>query len=126
MASIRNAEDEIASFEDMRTIGPSEALWRIYEFGLHKRYPACKTLEVHLQNQQQVYFEEDEDLLERMNEGQKDTQLLAFYKTNQNEPDGPNRNLTYVDFPEKYTWIPKEGKWKLKTNFSLSIKSETI
>ena len=73
-----------------------------------------------------MYFEQDEDLVERMNEGQKDTQLLAFYKTNQNEPDRLNRNLTYVDFPEKYTWIPKEGKWKLKTNRSQSIKLETI
>ena len=48
MASVRNADDEIATFEDMRTIGPSEAFWITYEFGLYKRYPACMSLEVNL------------------------------------------------------------------------------
>ena len=56
MASVRNSDDEIATFEDMRTIGPSEPFWRIYEFGLHTQYPACITLAIHLQKQQQVYF----------------------------------------------------------------------
>ena len=29
MESVRNADDEIVTFEDMRTIGSSEAFWRI-------------------------------------------------------------------------------------------------
>ena len=107
MASVRNADDEIATFEDMRTIGPSEAFWRIYEFGPHTRYPACMTLAVPLRKQQQVYFEEDDNLVKMMNQDHKDTQLAAFCKLNQSEPNGPNINLSYVDFPEKYTWISK-------------------
>ena len=126
MASVRNADDQIATFEDMRTIGPSEAFWRIYEFGPHTRYPACMTLAVHLHQQQQVYFEEDDDLVKMMNQDLKDTQLAAFYRLNQSEPNGPNINLTYVDFPEKYTWISKIGIWKLKQSKSRSIKSETM
>ena len=73
MASVRNADDEIATFEDMRTIGPSEAFWRIYEFGLHTQYPACMTLAVHLHKQQQVYFEEDDNLVRMMKQDLKDT-----------------------------------------------------
>ena len=57
MTSVKHADDEIATFEDMRTIGPSVAFWRIYEFGLHTWYPACMILEIHLYKQQQGYFE---------------------------------------------------------------------
>ena len=61
-----------------------------------------------------------------MNEQLKDTQLTEFYKTNQNEPNGPNMNLSYVDFPEKFSWKSKEAIWKRRTYQSRSIKSETI
>ena len=48
MASVQNADDEIAAFEDMKTMGPLEAFWRTYEFGQHTKYPACMTLAIHL------------------------------------------------------------------------------
>ena len=66
---------------------------------------------------------EHDNLVKMMNQELKDTQLVAFYKLNQSEPNGPNINLTYVDFPEKYTWIQKIGIWRLKRNKSRSIKS---
>ena len=78
MASVRNADDEKATFEDMRTIGPSETLWRIYDFGFHSRYPTCISLPVHLHRKQQFYFEEYDDLVAMMNEQPKETQLTAF------------------------------------------------
>ena len=76
---------------------------------MHTWYPACMTLALHLHKQQQVYFEESDDLVQMMQQELKDTQLAAFYRMNQTEPNGPNINLTYVDFPEKYTWISKIG-----------------
>ena len=51
MASVQNEVDKIATFEDMRTIGPSDTFWRMYEFVLHTQYPACMTLAVHLHKQ---------------------------------------------------------------------------
>ena len=51
MASVRNVEDEIETFEDMRTIGLSEAFRRIHEFTLNKRYPSCQSLDIHLHQQ---------------------------------------------------------------------------
>ena len=108
MASVRNAEDEIETFEDMRTIGPSEAFWRIHEFPLHKRYPSCQSLDVHLHNQQQVYFDEEDDMVELMSQRPKMTQLVAFFKINTEEPNGPNINLTYAEFPTKYVWLHKK------------------
>ena len=125
MTSVRNAEDEIETFEDMRTFGASEAVWRIHEFPLHKRYPSCQSLDVHLHNQQQIYFDEEDDMVALMNEGPKMTQLVAFFNINTEEPNGSNINLTYAEFPTKYTWLPTK-KWKLRTRPSPSIKSETV
>ena len=48
------------------------------------------TLAIHLHKQQQVYFEEHDNLGEMMNQDLKDTQLEAFYRLNQSEPNGPN------------------------------------
>ena len=121
MVSVRNAEDEIETFEDMRTIGPSEAFWRIYEFPLHKRYPTCQSLEVHLQNQQQVYFDEEDDMVELMSQRPKMTQLVAFFNINTEEPNGPNINLTYAEFPSKYIWLQSK-EWKLRSRQPSSIK----
>ena len=104
MASVKNADDKTATFE-VRKIGSSEAFWRIYEVGLHNKYPTCTTRAVHFPKQQQVYFEEDNDLVKLMNQELKDIQIFAFYKLNYSEPNGPNINLAYVNFPEKYTWI---------------------
>ena len=120
MASVRNADDEIATFEDMRTIGSSETFWTIYEFGLHTWYPACITLAC---TNNSKYIEEDDNLVNMTNQELKDTQLEAFYKLNQSEPNGPNINLIYVNFPEKYTWISKIGIWRLNCNKSRSNQS---
>ena len=50
-----------------------------------------------------------------------DTSYDASTK-NQNEPDGTNQNIIYVNFPENYKWISTEGKRRLKKRQSSSIK----
>lgn len=48
MASVSNPDDEITTYEDMRTVGASEAFWRLYEFKIHERWPKCMSLSIHL------------------------------------------------------------------------------
>ena len=125
MASVRKAEDEIETFKDMRTIEPSEVVWRIHEFPLHKRYPSCQSLDIHLHQQQQVYFDKEDDMVELMSQRPKMTQLDAFYKINTEEPNGPNINLTYAEFPSKYVWL-QSRQWKLRARQPISIKTEVV
>ena len=37
-------EDEISYYEDMRTVGATEAFWMIYEFELHTKFPTVVSL----------------------------------------------------------------------------------
>ena len=49
--------DEIADNLNCRYVGSQEACWRIFGFELHQRFPAVVPLDVHLQDQQAVYFQ---------------------------------------------------------------------
>ena len=46
--------NEIREFQDMKSIGASEATWRIFEFPLSDRYPSVKRLPIHLEKEQPV------------------------------------------------------------------------
>lgn len=54
--------DEISDFQKGRWISPPEALWRIYEFCLNEMTPSVYTLQVHLPDQQYIYFDKNSDL----------------------------------------------------------------
>ena len=52
-------ENEVKMFLNMRTVGATEAFWRLYNFKLHTRCPCVYNLAIHLENQQEMYFEND-------------------------------------------------------------------
>ena len=76
-------KDEVAQYLQGRYIGPTEAMWRIFEFSTHEESPSIEQLAIHLPGEQPVYFKEDaiaEELQERMNEAQ--STLMAFFDYN--------------------------------------------
>jgi hypothetical protein len=56
--------DEIKEYVDAWYIGPVEACWHILEFPQHVEIPAVYCLPVHLKNDQTVYFDPEDDVLE--------------------------------------------------------------
>jgi hypothetical protein len=48
--------DEVSDYENRRVLGAAEAHWRMYSFPLHDRYPAVKSLSVHLPGREQLLF----------------------------------------------------------------------
>ena len=72
--------DEIKQYVDLRSVGSSEATWHLVAFPIAKRYPPVQTLRVHLEDQQQVVFDEGTEMeaLER----QRETELTAFFDHN--------------------------------------------
>lgn len=77
--TVEAERDEIKDFQNARYIGPCEACWRIFEFDLLGRSPAVVRLPVHLPKQQTVVYAEgaEADAVE----GDKDSKLMAFFKT---------------------------------------------
>ena len=101
-------ENEVKRFLDMRTVGATEAFWRLYEFKLHTRCPCVYSLAIHLENQQEMYFEND-TMVTNLIEGEpKRTQLTAFFEYNEQNV-GINNDLTYVEFAEKFAYQPDKN-----------------
>ena len=105
--------DEISDYEDMRSVGSSEAIWHLMAFPITERYPPVMALRVHTEDQQQVVFDEgtEEEALEK----QRETELTAFFQLNEKlrEEEGIDIHSmsTYVDLPKKFRYDKSEKKW---------------
>ena len=63
----------------MRTVGATEAFWRMYKFDLHARFPSLMSLDIHLEEEHLIFFEADTNLEEEVERGPQLTQLTAFF-----------------------------------------------
>ncbi|CEG83126.1 hypothetical protein RMATCC62417_17098 [Rhizopus microsporus] len=98
---IEDTQDEIKKYLHSRYIGPSEAMWNLFQFKTHEEDPTVISLQVHLPGQQAVYFpseasaEEIARILERNR-----TTLIAFFEYNARNEDG--RSYLYQEFPQHF------------------------
>ncbi|MCP3663271.1 MAG: hypothetical protein GY696_12385 [Gammaproteobacteria bacterium] len=102
--------DEVKNFQNMRSIGASEACWKILGFPVTDRYPAVKELRIHMEGNDYVVFSEQE--AETIaNQGPRTTELTAFFAYN---AANPGTQTKYIDFPKEFTWIQNEKKWRIR------------
>ena len=104
--------DEIAEYEDMRSVGSVEACWHIFGFEIHDRFPAVMALRVHLPEQQQIIFDEENEL--EALENQRETELTAFFDFNRESIEKgiqPEDLPLYVQMPEEQRYEQKLKKW---------------
>ena len=105
--------DEISDYEDLRSVGSSEATWHLMSFPITERYPPVMALRVHTEDQQQVVFDEgtEEEALER----QRETELTAFFHLNskmlEEEVSDVQSMPLYVDLPKKYKYEKSTKTW---------------
>ncbi|XP_054275666.1 uncharacterized protein LOC128994867 [Macrosteles quadrilineatus] len=95
--------DEIQTYQSGRYICSSEAVWRLLSFPIHERYPSVMHLEVHLPDEQNVYFQPN-NVRDRM---EQDTTLIAFF--NLCQTDAFARTLLYNEVPSYYTYTKQRG-----------------
>ena len=88
-AVIEGEIDEIERYLHGRYVGPTKAIWRLFEFRMHEEFPAIVHLAIHLPGEQAVYFTGDEDLevLQNRLETAHST-LTAFFDHNRDVADG--------------------------------------
>ena len=103
--------DEIKEYEDLRSIGSSEATWHLMSFPIADRNPPVQALRVHLEDQQQIVF--DEGTEEEALENQRETELTAFFQLNQKiKLDGETESkLSYIDLPKKFRYDKASKQW---------------
>lgn len=102
---IRN---EVAQFQTGRYISSNEAVWRIFGFEIHQRYPTVVNLAVHLENGQRVYF--TESTAQQAAQAPPETTLTGFFKLC--ATDMFAQSLLYAEVPTYYAWSSTERKWK--------------
>ncbi|XP_013791064.1 uncharacterized protein LOC106474911 [Limulus polyphemus] len=73
--AVSDETDEIQRYQSGRYSCKFEVVWRILSFPIHERFPAVSHLEVHLPDEQRVYFQPD-NVREQM---ERNTTLLAFF-----------------------------------------------
>ena len=88
----------------MRTVGATEAFWRLYKFHLHNRYPTIVSFDIHLENEQLMFFQWKKNLHEEVESGPKFTSLTSFFLYNEQKKVGVNNDLTYMNFPSRFAW----------------------
>ncbi|CAL4998052.1 unnamed protein product [Urochloa decumbens] len=105
------SNDEIKRYLHARYISACEAAWRIFQFPLQHREPAVERLHCHLENEHVVVFPDSmnlDDIVTRP--GIEKTTLTEWMTTNQLYEEA--RDLTYGEFPTKWTWHAKEKEWR--------------
>lgn len=105
-----NKNDEIKCYQMARYISSNEAVWRLFNFRLHERYPAVVQLAVHLENGQRVYFDPNNpERLQQQLENPRHTTLTAFFELCQTDTFAAT--LLYPEVPQYFTWL-QSNKWK--------------
>lgn len=118
--------DEIKQHQDCRYVGPSESCHRLFSFPLHGAQPPVIRLQIHLPNEQSVYYEEGtEEFIVDPNNQAPTSQLLEYFNAVK-ESKEPNhtikanlnyllaKDLTYDEMPAHYTYDPTSKKWKCR------------
>ena len=108
---LENDNDEIARYLHGRYVGPQQAVWHLLEFPTHEQKPPVTPLQVHLPNEQPVYFPDDAnpDQIQTILDKSGST-LTAFFQYNADHHE--SRTLLYQDFPAKYVFNKKTKVWE--------------
>ena len=94
--SSEKVKDEVNQYEQGRYYDSTQSADRIFEFEMCHRYPAVMKLQLHLENEQVVIFNEDDNAPEVLERFSK-TQLTEYFQLNKTDPDA--RQILYPDIP---------------------------
>ncbi|UYV74016.1 hypothetical protein LAZ67_11001852, partial [Cordylochernes scorpioides] len=102
------SNDEVTQYQLGRYISSNEAVWRIFSFSIHERYPTVVHLAVHLENGQRVYFTSENVRARAMSP--PPTTLTAFFTLCRNDTFA--RTLLYSEVPTYFTWNTSTRKFQ--------------
>lgn len=101
--------DEVGQYLNARYLSPVEACWRLFKFELQGKSHHVERLELHLESEQMVFFNntaDDNTLKESM---AKNTKLMAYFNFFNEYPTAPK--YKYVEMPKFCTWQRKDRRW---------------
>ena len=101
--------NEVKNYQNSRYVNANEATWKIFKFPIHKSFPAVTSLDLHLEGENEVFFQETEKEEKIKKKASKDTQLTAFFKLcKENEFAA---SLCYQEVPNYFIYNKGLSKW---------------
>ena len=107
--------DEILEYQDLRSVGSSEATWHLLDFPITGCYPSVMALRVHLKDEHQVVFDVNTEV--EALQKQRETELTAFFKFNKDcleQGKDANELSKYVDMPKLHVYDRSKKVWRLR------------
>lgn len=104
-ARVTEDVDEIQNYLDGRYVSNIEACYRLFEFDLHGRSHTVVSLDVHLKDQQKVYFK-DSDAISDVQAKSHPTKLTEFFRLC-SDGHAIASTLLYHEVPQHFVWKNK-------------------
>ena len=106
--------NEIALYQDARSLGAVEGCWRTFKFDMYSKDPPVVRLPVHLANLQPCRYPAgaERTTVER---GAPGTELTAWLEyLSANTTDSRSIDVIYPDFPKSHKYTKKTKQWTLR------------
>ncbi|PKU78064.1 hypothetical protein MA16_Dca018561 [Dendrobium catenatum] len=108
--------DEIKQYQDGRWVSAPEALWRIFEFDLNEMYKSVCNLQLHLEDQQSIYYKDNQNLVDILkSNARKKSMLTEFFRINKSNSEA--KKYLYREIPKKYVWDKTKKIWKPRQRY---------
>ncbi|KAL4101110.1 hypothetical protein QTP88_021130 [Uroleucon formosanum] len=104
--------DEVTTYLNTRYVGSCEAAYRIFSYNMHEQSHTIVRLAVHLPDQQQVYFTNDNAAEALMHAELKSTTLIGWLNLNNHKQT--KSPYSYPETPMHYVWNGKQWKKRVK------------
>ncbi|KAG5584163.1 hypothetical protein H5410_044597 [Solanum commersonii] len=104
--------DEIKEYQFARWVSPQEAAWRLFAFSINEMTPTVCQLQLHLDGQQFVSFENNQTVDQIINNPMiRKTMLTEFFLMNKINNDAINLNILHKEFPQHFVWSSSYKIW---------------
>lgn len=115
VSDISNPErDEVALYQNLRSIGSCEACWRTLNLRLFDRHPTVLRLDLHLENQQRVQFPAGTEHAVASSDPPKTRLTQWFLYVSENRHESHALTSTYNDFADTHTYYKNKKHRELK------------
>ncbi|XP_076045864.1 uncharacterized protein LOC143028110 [Oratosquilla oratoria] len=111
--------NKVKNFQEARFINANEATWKIFKFEIHKSYPPVMTLDLHLEGENEIFYDERSSERELEKRARKDTQLTVFFKLCSRNTFAAS--LLYHELPHHFVYNAKCLCWEERQGPTFSL-----
>ncbi|XP_076030510.1 uncharacterized protein LOC143018816 [Oratosquilla oratoria] len=111
--------NEVKNYQEARYVNSNEAAWKIFKFDIHKCYPPVFMLDLNLEGEKAIFYNERMTAAQIARKAKADTQLTAFFKLCQKDEFA--RTLYYHQLPLHYVYNLQETIWEERNGNTYSL-----